>query len=319
MNRVAGISLSLLLVVTFSARAQTGPDMDPDATVGYVNNVFHNGQVDSINVYNGQLTVPIPLGPSYPIGPNLKVQAMMTYGSRVYDYGHPHTQVQHFNFVPLTGDPALGIGWSFTFGSIKEDCVVTSAGTNESCFAGPDGSRHLFEYLVPGTSADYKTTDASQLYLHKKSDGSYQMWDADGTRYDFTWQVSGFDDSVLTDPGYTHDFGRGRDGWYVTAVTDATGNGYTVDYYDTGTDGISFPCWTYNDSNCTSDGWPTHMICSPSGKTHSWIPKDVSIPGGTAIHVHLDSSSSVSSIDFPVLNGTSATWSFTYSPVGTDW
>ena len=38
--------------------------------------VFHHSSVDSINLYNGSLTIPIAIGPSYPVGPKLKFQAM---------------------------------------------------------------------------------------------------------------------------------------------------------------------------------------------------------------------------------------------------
>ncbi len=82
----------LILVVGLPLLAQNGPDNDPDAAQGFVNNVFHRSNVDSINLYNGQLTVPIAVGPSYPIGPKLKFQAMLTYTSRAWEYGHPYVQ-----------------------------------------------------------------------------------------------------------------------------------------------------------------------------------------------------------------------------------
>ena len=84
------------------------------------------------------------------------------------------------------------------------------------------------------------TGDGSQFYL--KGSGPYEMWDGDGNRYFFDKQVAGFDDPE-TD-GYTHDFGRGRDGWYLGSLTDPHGNGYTVTYW-TG----SHPQWTYGASD----------------------------------------------------------------------
>ena len=72
------------------------------------------------------------------------------------------------------------------------------------------------------------TGDGSQFYL--KGTGPYEMWDGLGNRYFFDKQVAGFDD--LETDGYTHDFGRGRDGWYLGSLTDPHGNGYTVTYWD---------------------------------------------------------------------------------------
>ncbi len=101
--------------------AQNGPDNDPDGVRGYVDNVFHHSSVDSINLYNGLLTIPIALGPAYPVGPKLKLQLMMTYSSRDFDFGHP-LAAGDFTHQPMSWDPALGDGWSFTLGAIK-DCA----------------------------------------------------------------------------------------------------------------------------------------------------------------------------------------------------
>src|SRR5512134_656324 len=74
---------------TVDLAAQNGPDNDADAAPGYTNSVFHHEDLDSINLYNGQLTLPIALGPSYPIGPKLRLQLTLVYNSRVDDYGAP--------------------------------------------------------------------------------------------------------------------------------------------------------------------------------------------------------------------------------------
>ena len=172
-------------VCTAAARAQSGPDNDADTAPGYVNSVFHHGQVDSINLYNGQLTIPISLGPSYPVGPKLKFQAVLTYNSRKIDYGHPTIQPPDYVYQPFVGNPALGQGWEFTLGAIK---LCKQGSTGGFCYFGPDGSQHMF-------NRGSKTGDGSQLYL--SGSGPYDMWDGDGNHYVFGWQVSGFDDSQV--------------------------------------------------------------------------------------------------------------------------
>ena len=79
--------ICVLLALGARAAAQSGPDNDPDGAPGYAKSVFDHGQLDSINLYNGQLTVPLPLGPAYPIGPKLKLQLVLTYNSQVDNYG----------------------------------------------------------------------------------------------------------------------------------------------------------------------------------------------------------------------------------------
>src|SRR5215468_8094307 len=113
------LGFSAMLATVLPAAAQNGPDNDADAAPGYTKSVFDHGPVDSINLYNGQLTVPIAVGPSYPIGPKLRFQLMLVYTSRVDDYGNPPQSPPDFVYKPLAGNSALGIGWELTLGAIK--------------------------------------------------------------------------------------------------------------------------------------------------------------------------------------------------------
>ena len=287
-----------------SARAQNGPDNDPDAAPGYVNSYFHHSSVDSINLYNGQLTIPIALGPSYPIGPNLKFQAMVSYNSRVTDYGRPPTQEPDFTYVVVAGDPALGIGWNFTPGSIK---FCKQGGDGGVCYFGPDGSQHIFGAMsVQGFA---KPLDGTQLFLHDLGDavtpGPYEMWDGDGNHYSFQHQVAGFDDPRTA---YVHDFGVGRDGWYLTSVNDPFNNSYSVSYFSE----IPNPCWTYPAPACSAR---MDMACHQE-ITASWIPETVTLPGGATIDIG-QTGGQVTSLSFPVLANdvpTRARWSIQYGP-----
>jgi len=150
--------VALGFCVSWTGLAQQGPDDDADVKIGYTNNFFHHSSVDSINLYNGQLTIPIPVGPTYPVGPKLKFQAMLAYTSKVWEFGNPSNPDPQGNlYMPVVGDPALGIGWTFTLGAIK------SCGTAQSqlCYISPDGAEHQF-------SAGAKTQDASQFYLQEQ-------------------------------------------------------------------------------------------------------------------------------------------------------
>jgi hypothetical protein len=86
-RRFAWVAVGVWCGLTGLVLGQDGPDNDPDAAPGYVNNFFDHNPIDSVNLYNGQLTVPISLGPSYPIGPKLKLQLVLNYNSRVDEYG----------------------------------------------------------------------------------------------------------------------------------------------------------------------------------------------------------------------------------------
>ena len=299
--------LALCILVTSASviLAQSGPDNDPDGAPGYVNSAFHHGQVDSINMYNGQLTIPIALGPSYPVGPHLRMQVVIAYNSRSTDYGAPAAleQSNFFSFKPLVGNPSLGSGWELTLGAIKACKHGTIVG---NCYFSADGSQHMF-------GGGPRASDATQLSL--SGTGPFDMWDGDGNHYVFAWHVTGYDDIGLPE-GYTHDFGRGRDGWYLTSVTDPFGNGYAISYYDRST--IATPSWTYGASTCPAHTTTIMQMRNPSA-TNTWIPKDVTLPSGGKVHFNTGSvrgvSGVITSVDFPVLvDGSPATktWTLAY-------
>jgi RHS repeat-associated protein len=303
-NRIVPV-LALCALVTSSSvgRGQSGPDNDPDGAPGYVNSVFHHGQVDSVNMYNGQLTIPISLGPSYPVGPKLRVQVILTYNSRSVDYGAPTTQSSEFFYRPLVGNPSLGSGWELTLGAIKNCKHGTITGV---CYFAADGSQHMF-------ATGPKASDASQLYLSPTgSTGPYDMWDGDGNHYFFGNHVSGYDDVGLPE-GYTHDFGRGRDGWYLSSVTDPYGNAYSISYYSTAE--VSTPLWTYAPPPVPCATHAVMEMRAPGG-TGTWIPKDISLPSGNRVHFNtttvLGVSGMLGSVDFPeFVDGVPATRTWT--------
>src|SRR5436190_4365764 len=167
----------LSLFLPLALLGQSGPDNDANAAPGYTKSIFDHGQIDSVNLYNGQLTIPLALGGSYPIGPKLRVQVAMTYNSRAIDYGGPNSNWQSpdFSYQPLVGNSSLGIGWELTLGAIKSCKHGNILG---SCYFGPDGSQHMFDL-------GSKTGDGTQFSLN----GSVpEMWDADGNHYIFGWQ-----------------------------------------------------------------------------------------------------------------------------------
>jgi RHS repeat-associated protein len=297
----------LLLVILHSAicsslfRAQSGPDNDPAAAQGYVDNAFHDSSFDSINEFNGQLTVPIQLGPDYPVGPSLKLQLMLVYNSRVWEYGAPVPEDTNGAWRPIVGDPALGIGWNLTPGKV----VPCGSGLQRVCFSRSDGAEIVFFSETPGATV-WQTQDGNRYRLSRAgASGPYTMSDGDGLTYTFDHQVSGYDDVRTSAPGYTRDFGRGRDGWYLTEIRDLYGNRIEVEYWPAA-------------SSCTTG-------CMDCSGTNSWIPRYFRVqPVGEAedlvAEVLLDAGQTqpVSGVRFKVRQGPSEAWvdwNFIYTDV----
>ena len=272
--KAKALALCLLPVLaSYAVLAQSGPDNDPVVAQGYIDNYFHHSDVDSINQFNGQLTVPIPIGPTYQIGPSLTFQATLTYNTRLTEPGHP-TDETNPNYYPVVGDPAVGIGWTFTAGKLACGAVGPLNPPPSVCYVRPDGAQ-IDLYAISQGSTTFKTIDATQYKLVRNGSGpyTYTMWDGDGNRYDFTKVVTGFDDSINVAPGYAHDYGRGRDGYYLTSLQDPFGNSMTVTYAPNGKNPCPFVC----------AGFVGSMQCG-SNSLASWIPATLSIQrvGGTA-------------------------------------
>lgn len=249
-----------------AAAAQSGPDNDPAQAQGYVQNQFHHTSFDSINLYNGQLTIPIAIGPAYQIGPSLAFQATLTYNTRLTEPGHP-TDENNPNYFPLVGDPAIGIGWTFSAGKIACGALPTAPPNGiyaaAPCYVRPDGAQIDFS----GGPSSWVTEDGSQYKLVRNGAApnfTFTMWDGDGNRYDFTRVVQGYDDDSRVTPGYARDFGRGRDGYYLTSLQDPFGNRLTVTY---AANGIA-PC----PSACTTAPLPVGSMRCAGTTSASWIP-----------------------------------------------
>jgi RHS repeat-associated protein len=289
--------LAALAALSGVGLAQQGPDTDPVTFAGLASEGIYSGGPDSINLFNGQLLVPIPLGPSYPIGRKLRFQAMLVYNSRVWEFGHPATQNPSNSYTPVAGDPAVGVGWSFNLGAVK--ACAGNAVSPTYCYYAPDGAQHMFSINDTDRGSGYlKTNDATRLSLkYDSGSGHFWMWDEDGNKYVFGQHVIGYDDPSYP-PIFSANFARGRNGWYLTSITDPFNNAVTIGYAPGKSAGGAnqTPCWTPAGS----------MVCNTN--TLSWIPATITLPGGGVITVTQDSRWRIGSVSFPG----SGTWTLQY-------
>jgi len=134
---------------------------------------FQVGEIDSINLFNGNMVLGVPLGLSYPIGGGLSFGMNLAYNSQgVWDYS---TRVKPFPTVEYTvaelaSASNAGMGWELSLGRLCwPDC--TQPGTGEPIsfvYESPDGGTHRFlRTLHVG-----ETPDSGQKYWYTR-DGSY--------------------------------------------------------------------------------------------------------------------------------------------------
>jgi RHS repeat-associated protein len=240
--RTGGCWLLLgLLLGPAAARAQ-----HPNIARGFTpSGMFDTGGIDSVNGFNGNLVIRIPIGGSYPVGGTMGSYSLaLMYNSRAWDFtgkdggicpgGNVPTDTLA---VPSVLDNA-GLGWRFSLGSVGGDNLPYGAPPPPSlnAYQGMDGSEHyLFDRLTTPQGGSVQ-----QPGMSFSNDGSFLR----------------YGNGVLEFPdGMVHTFGAHG----VASIKDRFGNGLTISY-------------TTDPPNCPgnvwviADGYRTHRVCfRPTG------------------------------------------------------
>jgi RHS repeat-associated protein len=182
--RRAAAFLVLLFAPLVSARAQEHPNVakgfNPSAS-------FAVGDVDNVNLFNGNLVITIPLGQRYPVNGGLSYGLTLVYNSQVWEQQQYDTLVQS---IPARTNNA-GLGWMVSMGRFNPPEFLGDLDTFRDTYMSPDGARHAF----------YPTLhegEAATPGIEYSRDGSYLRYIAasrtvefpDGTRHVF--DASGF-------------------------------------------------------------------------------------------------------------------------------
>jgi hypothetical protein len=139
--------------------------------------VYQIGDLDTINHFNGNLTIAIPIGQAYPVSPQLSYRLTLAYNSSVWDYEDlldclgNKKKPQPYNFPYPTPHSNAGVGWSLHLGRLfeKQDPIYNKHNPNW-LYVAPDGSQHNFyEKLHPR-----EATTAGVFY---SNDGTYLRLD----------------------------------------------------------------------------------------------------------------------------------------------
>ena len=111
--------LVLLLFAATTAIAQKPPSIE----LGFKpERVYDFGNIDSVNAFNGNLVINIPIGLTYPVSNNLKYGLTLVYNGKVWDYKY---------LDDVFGDPSVtyhwakpnlrsnaGVGWRISMGRL---------------------------------------------------------------------------------------------------------------------------------------------------------------------------------------------------------
>jgi RHS repeat-associated protein len=146
--------------------------------------------IDTINPFNGNLTLSVPLGPTYPVGPELSFQLSLFYNSQVWEN---ESAAGESDPTPVRTDNA-GLGWRLSLGQLMPPGWSQVVDPSRWIYIAPDGSRHTFfdtlhDGETPTTGFGY-TRDGSYLRLNSSArtvelpNGIKHTFDAQGNLTD---------------------------------------------------------------------------------------------------------------------------------------
>jgi YD repeat-containing protein len=168
MNRIVAISLSLVCLCA-AALAQSNQNV---AKGFQADKTYEVGQLDAINLFNGNLTVGIPIGQNYTVSPTLSYEFRLVYtGNNWKMDNRPDEWTQTYfpndpNHEPVTypvtryrwelmdspggGANAIwqmdnaGFGWRLSLGRLEPESSIAPFTFAGGTYRSPDGGSHRF-------------------------------------------------------------------------------------------------------------------------------------------------------------------------------
>ncbi len=106
------------------------------------------GDIDSVNLYNGNLTVSLPLGGSYPVGGALSYGLVLHHNSGVWTLDGGMACPQYNEDSPTDANPDVfhnaGLGWRLSLGDLYPPSTPQYNDSVYWLYVGADGAKHSF-------------------------------------------------------------------------------------------------------------------------------------------------------------------------------
>jgi RHS repeat-associated protein len=328
----------LLLTISLIASGQEHDNV----SLGFsANRVYQFGDLDNVNVFNGNLVIKVPIGLQYSVDEQTSLQLGLTYNSKVWDYkyeldGAYGDGQDHERAYPNFRSNA-GLGWRLSLGRLLPPSNASSTPSNDPQnphawqYEGPSGDEHDFWTDLHGGGALDAMANPPIGYTH---DSTY-----------LRLRLAGSTIAYLDFPdGSTHAFTLLNGQWLLTTITGPLGGSITIAYSFTLSSPAAVTQWTMTDST----GGRTHYVHFKSstmsstderGQIVDWIdlaaPPDpatgsarravyqfnysqTAVPRGCGWAFHIDPTHTESlTLSLPMLSGVSlpdgSSWGFAYS------
>ncbi|HEX4965586.1 MAG TPA: DUF4157 domain-containing protein [Thermoanaerobaculia bacterium] len=200
MSRLPRAASRCLAAFLAASAIPAAADVHPNTAGGFpVDQSFHVGDVDNVNLFNGSLTLTIPIGQGYPVNGGFSYSLKLVYNSSPWIFQTVH-RLRPSDQMDVTRIQALpnpcsnaGLGWRLSLGRMDPPCQMPDA--NDS-FPGPIyqdemGTDHIFyatlhdgdpeDAPAAGVTDVQYTRDGSYLRLKVLTSGQREVDFPDGT------------------------------------------------------------------------------------------------------------------------------------------
>lgn len=157
---------------------------------------FQVGDLDSVNIFNGNLTLAVPLGPQIPVGHDFSWGLTLIYSSEPWDFSsrvlEDGSERELAQAIPRVGN--AGLGWKVRLGNLSDPPVGTPGvvfldpvWTN---YLAPDGSSHRFYRTLHNGDSNGNgdvgySRDGTYLRLRRFADNHRELEFPDGRIHKF--------------------------------------------------------------------------------------------------------------------------------------
>ena len=169
-----GMRLLVLTLGLLSIQMSVGAQQHVNLERGLNAHSYLSGDFDHVNLYNGNLTLTIPIGQSYKVGGTLEYSLTLTYNSNAW-YFKTEIQPNHGDRTRAEVNPKAnaGMGWMLSLGALyPPNTAGYNDDFNKQLYVAPDGSEHLFySELYPGRTQSGMSFTNDGTFLRLRNEG----------------------------------------------------------------------------------------------------------------------------------------------------
>jgi YD repeat-containing protein len=296
------IVVALVFLLAVSADIAFG-QKHPNIELGFkADKLYQFNDLDAVNLFNGNLTLSVPLGLKYPVGSSLSYQFVLSYNSNVWDYRQEQDGVGN---IYREAKPNIrsnaGMGWRLSFGRLIQP------GDSTAVFWAADGTNWIYEsaagdeHSFGPTNFDVTgTSDGSTLRLVKISNTARNVEFPNGEVHEFVLEHSHYRLKKMRDRfgswmAISYSYDANGTPWKWT-ITDSEGRQHVVffdrylvadDSFDDGAQAttISMATAAGNETATYSLTYDSHAVSYGCG--HQPRPVALGGPSGSTVVVPL--------------------------------